>query len=468
MQTALALSWKLLERGGSKALRLVVQIILARILTPDEFGSLAVLLVFISLGDILVLGGFGSALLQVKDADELDYSTAFWLSMGFAAAVCVLLALISPAVASFYSDPTLTAPLIALSLQFFPLSFNSIQVAKTTRALKMRPVFIGVMVSEVLASVVAILLACVGFGLWSLVLQQIISAFAVCVITSFMVRWHPLLRFSTERARLLFSFGWRVMATELVNTISMSLYTMVIGKQCSTEQLGYYSQGQRYPLAISEVLTGALSPVLLASFSQSCHSSQDRLRAVSKTTLRITVLVLAPMVLFCVFYAEPIVVLVLTEKWIPAVPIFQVFCIVSFAKSVALVSRQGMLAVGRPDLPVKIAVQKLVISLALLGIVVAEGLSLICVAMAWLVAGVLETAVSMGYCKKAYDFSLVAQAKALFPGIATAFLAGGAAWAVLARGASEMGSAVVFVGVSLAFALVFVRPYLRSTRNGLA
>ena len=243
-----ALFWKLLERGGAKGLRLLIQIVLARILAPEEFGLLAILLVFVSLSDILILGGLGASLLRMPNVQRVDYSTAFWLSGAFSLVAFIALSLLSPSIASFYAQPDLLLPLIVLALQFFPLSFNSVQVAKTTRDLNTKPIFIGVISAELLAGVVALVLAYCGLGLWSLVVQQLLSAVATCLFTATLVRWRPHFEFSWDSARELLSFGYKVMLTDLLNNSASSLYTMAIGKVFSPAQLGFYSQGQKYPL----------------------------------------------------------------------------------------------------------------------------------------------------------------------------------------------------------------------------
>lgn len=417
MQTVGALFWKLLERGGAKAIRLVVQIILARILSPDEFGALAILLVFVSLGDVLVLGGFSSALLQSDKVDESDYSTAFWLSMCFSIVVFAILSVLSPMISAFYNDEALTLPLVMLALQFFPLSFNSIQSAKTTRILDTKPIFIGVMVAEVLSGIVALLLAYLGLGLWSLVVQQVLSAVIACFITALLVKWRPVLVFNRKTAKELVVFGWKVVATELLNTASMSLYTMAIGKMYTTQQLGFYSQGQRYPIAISEVLTGALSPVLLARFSKGSHSSHLELVSVTEMALRILALLLFPISFFGVIFATPIVSVVLTDKWLPCVVFFQIFCLVSLLKSVSLILRQGMLATGSAQVPARIAVWKLLFSTALLFLAIHFGLDLTWVAAAWLASGALELILSVIGSWKTFSFSVGKQLSAFLPGI---------------------------------------------------
>lgn len=409
-----ALVWKLLERGGSKAVRLVVQIVLARILAPEEFGLLAVVLVFISLGDVIVIGGLNSALIQKEDARSIDYSTSFWLSMAFSFAAFLALLLLAHPIALFYQEPALVGPLLVLSLQFFPLAFNSIQVAKTTKLLKMGPVFVGSFFSEIIAGAIAIAMAYAGFGLWSLVIQQLLASLVACVVTATFVKWRPVLQFSKRSAKALFSFGWKVMGTELLNTGASSLYSLIVGKVYSAVDLGYYTQGQRYPSAICEVVTGALAPVMLADFSNRNAESVESLRMALRRANRVTAMVIIPIGTLLFAYAEPLVRFFLTEKWLPCVTILRLFCLASVMKALCLVERQGLLAAGMSGTPMRIAALKFFCAMVLLACVCYLGGDVNFAALTWLVAGAIEQCATAACCRRYLSYSFSKQAVDLF------------------------------------------------------
>ena len=439
-----ALFWKLLERGGAKGLRLLIQIVLARILAPEEFGLLAILLVFVSLSDILILGGLGASLLRMPNARRIDYSTAFWLSGAFSLVAFVVLSLLSPSIASFYMQPDLVLPLIVLALQFFPLSFNNIQVAKTTRDLNTKPIFVGVVSAELLAGVVALILAYCGLGLWSLVVQQLLGAVATCLFTAILVRWRPYFEFSRESARELLRFGYKVMLTDLLNNSASSLYTMAIGKVFSPAQLGFYSQGQKYPLAISEVLTGALTPVLLAGFAEKRHRARDEFMASTRQAARFTSILLAPATAFCILFASDIVSLLLTDKWLPCVPVFQLYCVASLSRSLTLITRQGIMATGNARDPLLIAILKLVSSLALFGAVVFMGGGLTLITAAWVCACLIEQGATMASARKSFGYKISVQCFDILPGMATSFSGLALAFIAQSLGLHVLMSALVF------------------------
>ena len=402
-----------MERGGSKALRLVVQIVLARILAPSEFGSLAIMLVFITLGDILVLGGLGSALMQSPNDTESEYATAFWLSMLFALVAFAVLLIIAPLISLIYNDATLGPPLRALAFQFFPLAFNSIQVAKTTKALNMKPVFIGSILAEVLASILAVAMAYLGYGIWSLVAQQLASAFLTCLITATMVRWYPRICFNRYDALSLLQFGWKVMGTDLLNNITGSLYTLVIGKCYTAEQLGFYSQGQRYPLACSDVLIGALTPILLVDYSKRIQSNTAKAAAILGGTTSLVLLALCPLTFAACLFANQIIALLLTEKWLPCAFVFQIFCLVSLIRAISLIHRQAILAIGDSANPMRVSLVSLPVSIGLLGMVYACGGDINWAAVTWLLSIAFQQVLYSKLCKSKLNYKLVQQIKDL-------------------------------------------------------
>ena len=222
-KTLKAFLWKGSERAASKLIRLFVQVLLARLLLPEDFGVIAIVLVFITLSDVFVLGGLNSALIQKDDVTKKDYSTVFWLSMLLAILFFLVLWISSPFIAGLYS-----------ALQFFPLAFNSVQVAKISRELNFRPVFISAIISEMFAGIVAVSLALYGLGAWALAIQQVLAASLNCIVAAGMIRWFPSFDFSVTSAKELFSFGWRNAAIGLWGTLSSGLYNLAIGKVYSS------------------------------------------------------------------------------------------------------------------------------------------------------------------------------------------------------------------------------------------
>lgn len=363
--------------------------------------------VFISFGDIIVMGGLSSALIQAPATRDKDYSTAFWMSIALSLAAFVILFLGAPIIASFYSEPGLTIPLRVLALQFFPLTFNSIQTAKTTKALNLKPVFVGTITAEIIASLVAVALAVFGLGIWSLVAQQLVSAVAACAITALMIKWRPRFEFDWASGKSMLLFGCRVMGTELLSSFSTSLYTLIVGKSYAQDQLGYYSQGQKYPLAISEVVTGALSPVLLASFSK---NGSGNVKGIARSLTKVnqySLAILCPITIAAISCASPLVSIVLTEKWLPCVVILQIYCLVALFKSLSLVGRQAILASGYSSGVLFIAMIKTVTSLAFLFLVIYWGGGITDVSYCWLLSGVVEWAVTIIFCKEVINYSVL-------------------------------------------------------------
>lgn len=345
LKTIKALFWKGGERAANKLIRLVVQVLLARLLLPEDFGIIAIVLVFITLSDVFVLGGLNSALIQKDNITKVDYSTVFWLSTLLAALFFLLLWVSSPFIATLYSEEQLIDLLRFVALQFFPLAFNSVQIAKISRELNFRPIFISAIISEIFAGIVAVYLAFNGFGIWALAVQQVLAACLNCIVASSMIRWFPSFSFSAASAKELLSFGWRNAAIGLWGTLASGFYNLAIGKVYSHADLGYYTQGQRYPTAVSDMITGTLSSVLLSSFSMVKHDVLGRKKLLCQA-LRLFTLLIVPLLLFCFVFADEIVVALLSDKWSACIPIFQLFCLGLVLKSLSLIQRQALLAIG--------------------------------------------------------------------------------------------------------------------------
>lgn len=295
----------------------------------------------------------------------------------------------------------------------------------------MGPVFAGSFLSEIIAGGIAIWMAYVGFGLWSLVIQQLLASLVACIVTAVFVKWRPALQFSRESAKALYSFGWKVMGTELLNTGASSLYSLIVGKAYSATDLGYYTQGQRYPSAVCEVVTGALAPVMLADFSSRNAESIERLRTALRRANRVTAMVIIPIGTLLFVYAEPLVQFFLTDKWLPCVTILQLFCAASVMKALCLVERQGLLAAGMSGIPMRIAVLKFLCAMMLLVCVCYLGGDVDFAALAWLVAGMIEQCATAACCRRYLSYSLAKQAVDLFFPLAISLVCGWFAVSVL-------------------------------------
>lgn len=263
----------------------------------------------------------------------------------------------APAIASFYALPYLVWPLRGIGLIVVINAYNSIQIAKVTRDLQFRKIFIATISSVILSAVCGIAAAVFGFGLWALVVQQLMYQLVNCIVLAFEVDWKPRLCFELERAKAFFSFGWRLLVSGLLATVYQSLGNLVIGKQFSSAQLGLVSQGEKYPQAVGSMLDGAIQPVMLSAVAH----VQDDLSAVKRLVRRAlktsTYLIFPSMTLFAVI-APVLVPALLGDQWVSSVPFLQIYCFVYALLPIHTTNLQALNGMGRSDLFLRLEIIK--------------------------------------------------------------------------------------------------------------
>lgn len=358
-------SWSLLEQGGSKAVGLLIQLILARILTPQVFGELAILLVVANIVDALAQSGFGSALIQKDKPTAIDYSTVFWLGMVFSGVLYAFILLLSPLFSSFYGIDQMTELLAVLALRLFPNVLNSIQRAHLQRSMQFRAIFFSNVSANVLSGVFGIVVALLGGGIWALILQNVLQSVISCAVMKIQVPWTPAFVFDTSAARSLYSFGWKISATTVLDTVYNGASEMLIGKVCTVSDLGLYSQGRKLPAAGISVMTNALQNVLFPAFSL-IKEDKKRLVSLLKRSTVVGGYFVIPIGLFCSVVSEPLVRFLLTDKWIACAPIFAIAFLGSCFTFMQPLNLRTYMALGRSDLYLKLEIKKI----ALLTIVV--------------------------------------------------------------------------------------------------
>ena len=261
-----SLIWKLLERIGTEGVQFLVQIFLARLLSPKDFGTIALVMVFISLGRVFVERGFNTALIQKKNPDNLDFSSVFYISFFLSVLLYFVIYIATPYIADFYGDDKLISILRVLSLTLLLGSINSIQYAYISKNMLFKKLFTSSFVAIVVSGTLGIAAAYMGAGVWALVIQQLSNQLIVMVILWFTLKWRPILAFSIERVKTLFSFGWKLLASSILNTLYLDIRTLIIGRLYSPSILGYYNRGEQFPRIIVINIDGAVQSVMLPTF----------------------------------------------------------------------------------------------------------------------------------------------------------------------------------------------------------
>ncbi len=473
-RTVTALFWKLFERGGRAVVELLVQIVMARLLAPGEFGALAIMLVFVNVGSVIVQSGLNTSLVQAREIDEIDLSTVFWLSFGISAVLFVIVFAAAPAVAEFYSMPYIVWPLRSLGFLLLVAAFNSVQVAIVQRDLMLRKVFNATIAATLVSGVVGIVAAFSGAGLWALVMQQLVYQFFNCFILWVQVRWLPRFVFDRTKIRRHFGYGWKLLAAGLLNQGYQSLSDLIIGKQFSASSLGLVSQGEKYPQALGGMLDGAIQPVMLSAVSR-VRSDMAQVKRLVRRALKTSVFLIVPSMTLFAVAAEPIVDIVLGEKWLPCVPFLQMYCFIYALLPIHTTNLQALNGMGRSDLFLKLELIKKAYGICciLFAAFVLQDIYLM-VAM-YMLTGVVSTFVNAWPNKKVIGYAYGEQLRDIAPSFALSVACGALALlcgsCIAADALKILVEGAVMILAYLGLAAVFrleAFTYLISTVRGFA
>lgn len=356
-RSASSFIWSFLEQGGSKAIQMLVQIILARLLSPEAFGILAILLVVTQVSDSIAQSGLGMALIQKSDSDKSSYSTAWWLSLGLASAIYIVLFLAAPAISAFYNMLDLVVYLRVLGVIIFFNSANSIQRSYLERSMDFKSIFAATTFAALVSGIGGIVLALLGFGVWSLVAQSLLQSIFICIVMWVQISWKPAFMFDAAQARSLFGYGWKICITGILNVLYSGISELIIGRACSAGELGLYSQGRKYPQAAIGVMSNSIANVLFPMFS-AIKEDAEALRSAIRRGLTLGTFIVAPVSLLAAVVAEPLVAILLTEKWLACVPIFQLTCISNAILMIQLVDLRAYMALGDSSLYMRLQIIK--------------------------------------------------------------------------------------------------------------
>lgn len=344
--------WKMVEQFSAKGLSLLFSIFLARLLSPGDYGLMALTVVFTNLSDILIDGGFSTTLIRKKEVSDSDYSSVWLISMATAATLYTLLFFLAPAISRYYAQPQLTAVLRVIALVLFLQAFSSVRIAYVTRNLRFKLLFQCNLAGTALSGVLGIGAAVSGWGVWALVLQRLSQQLLVTALLLWRLRWKMPWKFRLQTVRQMLRFSTGVVASSLVSYFGSSIYSLIIGKRYSVTELGYYDKGGQLPTQISLYTFGAMSHVLLPTLA-AYQSEPEKMKQVIRRVVQMTAYLIAPMMVGLALVAEETVILLFTEKWLPVVPILRWNCLYYFATPFMLINVQVFFALGRSGKRVK-------------------------------------------------------------------------------------------------------------------
>ncbi|NBH33731.1 lipopolysaccharide biosynthesis protein [Clostridiaceae bacterium] len=359
--------WKLLENGGAQGIQFVIAILLARMLTPAEYGVVGIIMIFITIANVFVQSGFGTALVQKKQADEMDFSSVCYFEIVLAAGMYGILYLAAPIIASYYEIEELRAIVRVLAVVLFPGAVISVQTAYVSRKMEFRGLFLSTLAASVVSGAVSIWMAYKGYGVWAMVGQQVMYYGALMMALFLTVSWKPARMYSMERVREMFGFGWKLLCASLLDTVFNNLYGLFIGKIYNEELLGSYNRGEQFPKLIATDLGMAIQAVLLPAFS-SRQEDVARVRQMVRQAIRLSSFVTLPMLLGMFAVADTMVEVLLGEKWLICVPFLRIMCISYCFWPIHITNLQAINAMGRSDIFLRLELVKKGLSLAALGV----------------------------------------------------------------------------------------------------
>lgn len=360
-----SLLWKFSERLGTQGISLIISIVLARSLAPSDFGLIALITVFITIANVFVQSGLGTALIQRKDVKEEDFSTVLYVSLLIASLLYTILYLIAPLIAKFFAMSELIPVIRVLSLTLLPFSLNAIQSAIVIKKMQFRFLFISNFVATIISGTIGITLAYYQFGPWSIVAQQLSSSIIICLVMWFSVKWRPTFTFSFKRLKILFSFGWKLMVSNLINTIYNEIFSLVIGKKYMSDILGFFNRGKQFPSLIVSNIDSSIQTVMLPAYS-SHQEDLEKMKKMMRRSIKTSAFLILPAMAGLAASAESFISIILGDKWLPAVTFLQIYCLFYAFQPIQTANLQAFNALGRSDIFLKLEIYKKIIGVSIL------------------------------------------------------------------------------------------------------
>ena len=419
--------WRFAERCGAQGVSFVVSIVLARLLAPEVYGTVALVTVFTAVLQVFVDSGMGNALIQKKDADDKDFSTVFYFNMAVCGVLYLGMYIAAPYIAEFYNDRELTAVVRVLSLTLIISGVKNVQQAYVSRNMLFKHFFYATLGGTIGAAAIGIAMAYMGYGVWALAVQQIFNAAADTAILWITVKWRPGRTFSLSRLKGLFSFGWKLLASALLDTVYGNLRQVLVGKLYSSSDLAYYNRGHQFPNFIVYNINSSIDSVLFPVMS-SVQDDRQKVRKMTRKAIKVSVYVMAPLMMGLAFTAETVVRLVLTDKWLACIPFLRIFSVTCMFQPIHTANLNAIKAMGRSDLFLKLEIIKKGVGLILMISSIQFGV--LAMAYSMLLGNVISQVINSWPNRKLLGYSYADQIKDILPSILLAVFMGSCVYTV--------------------------------------
>ncbi len=409
------LFWRFGERIAAQVVSFVVSVVLARILMPEDYGAIAILLVFIEIANTLVVSGLSTALIQKKEISQLEMSTVFYCNLALSIVLYAAMFFASPLIARVYELPVLIPATRVFALQLPIFALQSLPNVIISRELNFRKLFFGNIIGTIISAIVGIFLAIKGFGIWALVFQSLSQVAVSTLVLNLIVRWFPSLCFSFKKTKPLIRFGWKVMFSDLVASVSNQFSSLIIGAKYTASDLAYYTKGKQLPTLIRSNLYNTLISVLFPAMSR-LNDDIGSLKAFSKRCIRLLFYIACPLMVGLTAVSHNLVLVLYTEKWLQMTPYIAIICVECLLAIPPTIFLQALKAVGKSDIMLKLEMIKK--PLLIVSILVAMRFGVFAIALTLPLNTLFDLFLTGFYSKKIFGYGLWEEIKDCLPAIA--------------------------------------------------
>ena len=427
--------WRFMERCGAQGVTFIVSIVLARRLGPEVYGTVAIVSIFMLVMQVFVDSGMGNALIQKKDADDLDFSSVFWFNIAMCSFLYLIMFIAAPFIASFYDMPELTPVVRVLSLMLVISGMKNVQQAYVSRHMMFRIFFFSTLGGTITAAAVGIAMAYMGFGVWALVAQMLVNAAADTTILWITVKWRPKRMFSLSRLKGLFSYGWKLLISAVLDTVYNELRQLIIGKMYTKSDLAQYNQGQKFPQFIVTNINTSIDSVLLPTMSKA-QDDPAAVRSMTRRAIKTSTFIIMPFMVGLAVCAEPAIRLIITDKWLPCVPFLRIFCFSYAFYPIHTANLNAIKAMGRSDLFLILEILKKIVGLV--AIVSTMWISVMAMAYSLFFTSLICQMINAWPNKKLLGYSYFNQFMDMLPQIAMSLGMGAIVYCVQLLGLSDI------------------------------
>lgn len=426
-QATSGIAWTFAQQFGNQFVGFIVSLVLARLLLPEEFGLIGMIAVFVSIGKGLLDSGLTQSLIRSKDLDQEDFSTVFFFNLIASIIIYIITFLLAPFIAEFYAQPILIDIIRLYCVIFIITAFSAVQLARLTKEMNFKTQTLVTIPSTIVGGTVGVILAYMDYGVWSLVWSSIVTSFFSAVQLWIYSKWAPSWLFNKDKFKEHFAFGYKLTLSTLLNKIYNNIYLIVIGRYFSAAQVGFYTRADTMKQLPVNNISNALNKVTYPLFA-GIQDDDERLKRVYSTLMKMVVFVIAPILIFLGVLAEPTFRLLFTQKWLPAVPYFQILCAIGILYPINSYNLNILKVKGRSDLYLKLEVYKKI--LITISILIAIQFGIYGLLYSQLVLAVVSFFINSYYTGRFINYTAWQQSKDIFPILVLATLCGAAVFLV--------------------------------------